>query len=111
MDLSRADREMLAGDRGEALQFAMELVVGAARIMGAPRLIDAGFAHIDACHYFGRAHLDFARFFAERGERFPISAWTNTVPVTLIGPDPREGEDPEGQAEARELTRLYAELG
>ncbi|MDH3666105.1 MAG: aconitase X catalytic domain-containing protein [Paracoccaceae bacterium] len=111
MELSPADREMLAGERGEALQFAMELVVGAARILGAPRLIDAGFAHIDACHYFGRAHLDFARFFTERGARFAIPAWTNTVPVTLIGPDPREGEDPEGQAEARELTGLYAALG
>ncbi len=111
MELSPADREMLAGERGEALQFAIELVVGAARIMGARRLIGAGFAHIDACHYFGRAHLDFARFFAERGARFAIPAWTNTVPVTLIGVDPRAGEDPEGQADARELTRLYAALG
>ncbi|MDX1402629.1 MAG: aconitase X, partial [Kiloniellales bacterium] len=70
--LSDRDRALLRGEEGEALQFAMEVVVRAAEVMGAPGLIDASFAHIDACHYFGQAHLDFARFFVERGARFEI---------------------------------------
>jgi len=111
LTLSDADRARLDGAEGEALQFATEVVVRAAGIMGAPHLIDAGFAHIDACHYYGRAHLDFARFFTTRGARFRIPAWTNTIPVSLLAPDPRAGVEPEAQAEARELARLYAELG
>ncbi len=109
--LGERDRALLAGAGGEALQFAMELVVRAARIMGAPRLIDVSFAHIDACHYYGRAHLDFARFFVERGARFAVPAWGNTLTVGLLPPQPREGADPAVLGEARELAALYVTLG
>ncbi|MGR3718208.1 MAG: aconitase X [Thermohalobaculum sp.] len=111
LHLTEADRALLDGAAGEALQFAMQVVVRAARIMAAPRLIDAGFAHIDACHYSGRAHLDFARFFTERGARFQIPTWTNTLTVSLKRPEVREGADPLVLAEARELAELYVELG
>jgi len=111
LHLTKTDTALLEGEQGEALQFAMQVVVRAARIMGAPRLIDAGFAHIDACHYNGRAHLDFAQFFVDRGERFTIPAWTNTLTVSLIKPDPRAGADPVAQGEARQVAGLYTALG
>jgi predicted aconitase len=111
LDLTETDTALLDGASGEALQFAMQVVVRAAKIMGAPRLIDAGFAHIDACHYNGRAHLDFAQFFVDRGARFTIPAWTNTLTVSLIKPDPREGADPVAQGEARQVAGLYTALG
>ncbi len=50
LHLTKVDGALLDRAEGEALQFAMQVVVWAARIMGAPRLIDAGFAHIDAGH-------------------------------------------------------------
>ncbi|MHA1529554.1 MAG: aconitase X [Alphaproteobacteria bacterium] len=115
LHLTGADRALLDGAKGEALQFAMQVVVRAARIMAAPRLIDARFAHIDACHYYGRAHLDFARFFTERGARFEIPTWTNTLTVSLMRPemrpDVRADADPVVLAEARELAGLYVKLG
>jgi len=111
LHLTEADRALLDGAEGEALQFAMQVVVRAARIMAAPRLIDADFAHIDACHYYGRAHLDFARFFTERGARFRIPAWTNSLTVSLQAPQVREGADPLVLAESRELAGLYVKLG
>jgi len=111
LHLTEADSALLDGASGEALRFAMEVVVRAARIMAAPRLIDAGFAHIDACHYYGRAHLDFARFFTERGARFRIPAWTNTLTVSLKRPEVRADADPVVLAEARELAGLYVKLG
>lgn len=111
LDLGERDRALLAGAEGAALQFAMEIVVRAARIMGAPRLVDVTFAHIDACHYYGRAHLDFARFFVERGARFAVPAWGNTLTVGLLPPQPREGADPSVMAEAQELAALYVKLG
>jgi len=110
-DLDTQDRARLSGEEGEALQFAMELVVRAATIMGAPRLIDARFAHIDACHYYGRAHVDFARFFVERNARFAVPTWGNTLTVGLMAPQPRDRIDPVFDAEARELAELYVQLG
>lgn len=111
LDLTDDERRMLNGDAGEALQFAMELVVRAATIMRAPRLLETNFLHIDACHYYGRAHNDFARFFTQRDVKFEIPAWTNTVPVSLVQQEPREGAHTTALTEARELTELYLELG
>ena len=111
LHLSESDQALLDGAAGEAMQFAMQVVVRAARIMGAPHLIDAGFAHIDACHYYGRAHLDFARFFVDRGARFRIPTWTNTLTVSLMPSNVREGADPVVLAESRELAGLYVKLG
>jgi predicted aconitase len=111
LHLTESDQALLDGAEGEALQFAMQVAVRAARIMGAPRLIDASFAHIDACHYYGRAHLDFARFFTERGARFTIPTWTNTLTVSLMPPEVRADADPTVLAESRELAGLYTALG
>jgi predicted aconitase len=111
LHLSESDQALLDGEAGEAMQFAMQVVVRAARIMGAPHLIDAGFAHIDACHYYGRAHLDFAEFFVDRGARFKISTWTNTLTVSLMRSNVREGADPVVLTESRELAGLYVKLG
>ena len=111
LQLNREDQATLDGKKGEALQFAMELVVRAANSMGAPHLVDADFAHIDACHYYGRAHLDFARFFLDRGARFAIPAWTNAVPVSLVQAEVRESADERQLAEARQLADFYVKLG
>lgn len=72
MQLSPLDRQRLDGKFGKAMQFALETVVTAARIDRAGRLIDISFAHIDACFYGGRAHLDFARFLLEHDARMAV---------------------------------------
>ncbi len=110
-ELSERDRALLEGDHGEAMQFAMQVVVRAAEIMDAPHLIDVSFVHVDACHYYGRAHLDFARFFVDRGITFDLPAWTNTITVNLKTPEIREDPDSEALQEARELAKLYVDLG
>ena len=61
IDLTPADREMLAGERGGAAAFAMRILVDMAGVMDADRLVDIASAHIDGCLYHGRAGLDFAR--------------------------------------------------
>ena len=60
LELSDRDRAFLSGEAGECLRFAAQMVVKAAEIMGAKRLIDVSFVHVDACHYYGQAHVDFA---------------------------------------------------
>lgn len=101
---------MLRGDQGPALQFAMQLVKRAAGVMGARELIPVTFAHIDACFYAGRAHVDFARFMLDAGARFDIPAWTNNGLVSLADENIRDPETDMARG-AKELMQLYAELG
>lgn len=110
--LSDIDRAHLCGENGPVLQFAAEMVVRAAELMGAEELIDVSFIHVDACHYYGKAHVDFARFVVEGGGRLTLPAWTNTVPVSVELPDMRPPEkSPDFLAGARELMTLYEQMG
>lgn len=112
MELSPEDRARLAGQQGQAMALAMRLVVKAAEIMGAERLLPISFAHLDACFYTGQAHLDFARFLVENGATPAVETWTNNGVVSLADPSLRpEGEDPEMVRGAGELMRLYGRMG
>lgn len=112
MELSADTRALLAGEHGKAMQLAMRLVVKAAEIMGAERLRPISFAHLDACFYTGRAHVDFVRFLIENGATLRVETWTNNGVVSLADPSlrPRD-EDPEMVEGAGELMRLYERLG
>lgn len=97
---------------GRAHQLAMQLVEQAARIMGATRLIPISFAHIDACFYTGRSHVDFVTFLLEHGAKLSVPTWTNN---SVASPDDGglrpEYSDPEMVRGAHELMGLYAQLG
>jgi predicted aconitase len=112
LDLSTHDEDCLSGRQGPALQLAMELVVQAARILGATHLIPVTYAHIDACFYNGQAHVDFAQFMLDHGARFPIPSWTNNGVVSQTHPHLYEGNpDAEMVRGARKLMQLYVQLG
>jgi predicted aconitase len=95
-----------------AHQLAMQLVEQSARIMGASRLIPISFAHIDACFYTGRSHVDFVRFLLEHGAKLSVPAWTNN---SVASPDDGglrpDHSDPEMVRGAHELMELYTKLG
>ena len=110
--LDETDLARLAGADGKAMQLAMRLVVKAAAIMGAERLIPIGFAHIDACFYTGQAHVDFVRFLLANGAALSVPAWTNNGVVSLADPALRpEADDPEFVPGARAVMELYTRLG
>lgn len=111
MRLSELDRQRLDGKFGKAMQFAMETVVTAARIDRAEELIDIGFAHIDACFYSGRAHLDFVNYLLDHGGRLAVPAWTNTGLVSLEAPSLRDPRASREMNEARQLMQAYVRLG
>ncbi len=112
MMLEAEDRAHLAGKHGKAMQLAMRLIVQAADIMKAPHLIPINFAHVDACFYTGRSHIDFMRFMLDNGAKLSITTWTNNSVASLADPDlRREADDPEMVRGAHELMRLYAKLG
>lgn len=97
---------------GKAHRLATQLVEQAAAIMGAPRLVPISFAHIDACFYTGRSHLDFVRFLLDNGAKLSVPTWTNnSVASPHDGGLRPERADPEMVRGAHELMALYAQLG
>lgn len=89
----------------------MQLIVRAAHIDQARELITISFAHIDACFYNGRAHLDFVQFLLEHQATLAVPAWTNSGLVSLADPDLRDSENNREMHEARQLMLAYARLG
>ncbi len=98
MKLSEHERRILsgaAGTRGERM--AMEIVVEAARMMGADRLVPVVSAHIDGCLYHGDAGVLFCEKLAEEGARVAVPSTTNVGSLNLLKagqvrlPDARRG--------------------
>jgi len=109
--LSRLDQQRLDGKHGKAMQFAMETVVSAARIDRAESLIDISFAHIDACFYNGRAHLDFVNYMLEHDATLAVPSWTNNGLVALNDLTLRDPAKSREMEEARQLMLAYVKLG
>jgi hypothetical protein len=111
VQLNQLDQDRLDGKLGKAMQFAMETVVAAAHIDQVESLIDVSFAHIDACFYNGRAHLDFVNYMLEHGATLAVPAWTNTGLVALNDLSIRDPRANREMDEARQLMQAYVKLG
>jgi predicted aconitase len=110
LTLSGEDQAMLDGERGEAVRFAMGIVVGQARAVGAERLIDVTSAHIDSCLYHGQVSVDFAQRLVAAGAKVRIPSSLNVGALDLLHPELYRG-DPATAAEARRLMDLYVQMG
>jgi hypothetical protein len=111
VQLNPLDQSRLDGKQGKAMQFAMETIVAAAHIDQADSLIDISFAHIDACFYNGRAHLDFVLYMLEHGVTLSVPAWTNNGLVSLNDLSLRDPLASREMNEARQLMEAYVRLG
>lgn len=101
---------MLAGEGTPAEQLAMKLIVGLARMTGAPSLIPISRAHVDGCLYHGPASLDFARTLHEGGGQVRVPTTLNVGIVDLLHPELFRGSAEVAQA-GREMMRHYAAMG
>ncbi len=110
LDLSPLDRELLSGAPGPGAAFAMRLLARFAEAVGARRFIDIEAAHVDGCHYLGRAILDFVLRMTELGGKVRVPTTLNVVSLDLIHPELFRGakEDAENGAW---LMRAHVELG
>ena len=93
------------------MQFAMETIVAAAKIDQVDKLVDISFAHIDACFYNGRAHLDFVNYMLDHGATLAVPAWTNNGLVSLNDLSVRDPLASREMDEARQLMQAYVKLG
>ena len=81
LELTPADRSMLAGDEGPAVKVAMETLCTMAVLQGARRLIDVSRVHIDGCIYASHANLLFAQTMADMGGQVRVPTTMNAISV------------------------------
>ncbi|MEO8247276.1 MAG: aconitase X catalytic domain-containing protein [Chloroflexota bacterium] len=108
--LSDRDRALLGGARGEGTAFAMRLVVLAAEVLGAERLLDISAAHVDSCLFHGQATLDFVDRIAAGGTQVAVPTTLNVGAVDLLHPGLWRGT-PAAAADGRRLMEAYRALG
>ncbi len=88
----------------------MRLVVRAAEVTGARRLIDLSRAHVDSCLYHGEASLDFVDRLLAGGARVRVPTTLNVGAVDLLHPELYRG-DPHLAGRGRLLMDRYRALG
>jgi hypothetical protein len=108
--LSSQDQAAIDGDLGEAVAFAMRIIVAMANVMGAPRLRDITRAHIDSCLWQGRAGVDFAERLASLGARVAVPSTLNVSALDLLHPH-LVRLDPATRDEARRQMDAYVAMG
>jgi hypothetical protein len=88
----------------------MRLVVRAAEVTGADRLIPIRGAHVDSCLYHGQATLDFVDRLVDGGASVRVPTTLNVGAIDLLHPELWRG-DPDLAARGRRLMERYRELG
>jgi predicted aconitase len=88
----------------------MRLVVRAAEVTGADRLIDISAAHVDSCLYHGEASIDFAARLVDGRATVSVPTTLNVGAVDLLHPELNRG-DPATVERGRLLMDRYQALG
>ncbi|MEV0284940.1 MULTISPECIES: aconitase X catalytic domain-containing protein [unclassified Kribbella] len=112
--LTAEDEGMLGGQEGGGVALAMRVVVGLARIEGAPRLVEITSAHVDSCLYHGQVSLDFAHKLVGLGAQVRVPTTLNVGSMDLLHPGlVRTGTEAERETalRGRELMSAYVDLG
>lgn len=110
LDLSSADRAMLAGDQGLAVRQSMQIICAMAASQGAERLIDVSQGHIDGCIYASPANLTFARKMVELGGQVRIPTTMNAISIDRQNWR-TQGVPPEFGLPSQQLADAYVRMG
>src|SRR3990170_4259176 len=110
LELSARDRDLLHGSHGDGAALAMRLVVRAAEVTGASRLIDVTRAHVDSCLYHGEATLDFVQRLIDGRASVSVPTTLNVGALDLLHPELNRG-DAVSAERGRLLMDRYRSLG
>ncbi|MDX1646293.1 MAG: aconitase X catalytic domain-containing protein [Longimicrobiales bacterium] len=86
LQLDAAERDLLGGAAGEAAAMAMRVVVSAAEMLGAGRLVEISSSHIDGCLYHGDGGVEFAERLVKGGGRVAVPTTLNVGALDLLHP-------------------------
>jgi cis-L-3-hydroxyproline dehydratase len=110
LDLTTADRAMLAGDKGVAVQQAMRIICAMAANQGAACLTDVTQAHIDGCIYASPANLTFAEKMADMSAKVCVPTTMNAISVDRANWQ-KQGVPPVFGLPAARLADAYVRMG
>lgn len=99
-----------AGGPGDATALAMRVVVAAAELLGARRLVEIASAHIDGCLYHGDGGVEFAERLVAGGGRVRVPTTLNVGALDLLHPGRVRG-GAHHAAMARRQMEAYVALG
>ena len=88
----------------------MRLVVRAAEVLAADRLIEISRAHVDSCLYHGEATIDFVERLVDGGAQVAVPTTLNVGALDLLHPELWRG-DPLTAERGRLLMEHYRALG
>lgn len=112
MNLTEREKQMLAGQDGEAVQLAMEILTRVGDACGAKRLIPVKSAHIVLAMYKSifDAGVEVCEKFAEMGGKFVIP--TTLDPCGMDTEDPRGFKTPSDYMEKQNrVAKAYQKMG
>lgn len=110
LDLTAADRAMLEGEEGAAVEQAMRIICAMAVEQGARGLVDVVQAHVDGCIYASPANLSFAETMVELGARVRVPTTMNAISVDYAHWR-RQGVPASFGAPAARLADAYVRMG
>jgi predicted aconitase len=84
--LNPFETQMLQGQHGPALAFAMRLLTQLGKSLKATRMIPVTRAHIDGCLYHGQVSLDFVQQMIAWGARVRIPTTLNVGSLDMLHP-------------------------
>ncbi len=110
LDLTDADRAMLDGQQGIAVQQAMRIICAMAAQQGARGLVDVTQGHIDGCIYASPANLTFAEKMADMGAQVRVPTTMNAISVDRANWQAQGVPETFGDPAAR-LADAYVRMG
>ena len=108
--LSNSDKKMLAGDNGQAVKIAMEVLCVMAAAQNADKLIDVSRGHIDGCILAHDANLHFAEKMLDMGASVIIPTTINAISVDRENWK-SQGVAPDLGGKASRLADAYVKMG
>lgn len=108
--LTTAEQAMLDGASGPATRRAMRIVVDAARLLGADRLVPIASSHVDGCLYHGDGGVLFAELLVADGGHVAVPTTLNVGALDHIHAGRVRLVGHEAEMATR-MTRAYEALG
>lgn len=108
--LTESQREALNDEARPGAAMAMRIVVEAARLLGAPRLIPIVSSHVDGCLYHGDSGTLFAERLVEGGAKVSVPTTLNVGALDLMRARTVRLKEP-ARGMAHRLMRAYEAMG
>jgi len=109
LDLTTDERTIAAGEWGEGSAMAMRIVIEAAKLLGAPKLLPIASAHIDGALYHGDSGTLFAEKLVEGGAKVAVRSTLNVGALDLTGCSRVRLSEPQ-RGMARRMMQAYLKL-